>query len=1017
MTVVPPHEADRLRALQRYAMLDTAPEPAFDRAVRMTARVLRAPLAAISLVDAERIWFKARTGFTTAEIPRAGALCAHTVQLGRTYVVADTLELGMPAAPPGVRFYCGAPLTTPDGFCIGTLCAMDIVPRPDFGGEALAALADLAATVMAELERRKDQLLLEAASRRLALINEVLLLTGSADGFVTAVEAVMRLLCRELDAMIGMLWTRSADGQFIRLAGLGTGEGLPPECSEIVRSAFPFPVGQSLLARLLQTGGRLAVPQVTGELAAQYPLLHFGRLHGMHSLTAESLVVGDQRCLLVFCFATQRQDLDQAADLLRDVGQAIRPALQRKQAQDQLALMNDVLARCGGAGSFAVAVESTLALLNERTDALFGMMCTRSSDDTNIRLGAIALSAGVPPAFRQLAMAQFPYPAGKLLLARLLDGEGRMVVPQLTEDMTRKYPLTRFGYEHGVRSFAAQSIAVGDTRYLLLLAYATERHDLNSVVDLTREIGQAIRPVLQRKQAQDRLSLLQAAVDAASDAVAITDAAGDRSGDYRLIYTNPAFARMSGFGPDEVQGRGVGFLRGPGTDPAAVRALDESAAAGAPARIELLNYRRDGTPFWADLSNTPITGDHGEVSHWIGVTRDVTQRRADQEALQHLTAALQERTRELTDVARLARVGSWRWIGAERRFEFSDELYDIFGVPPGSVAPTLEGFYGLLHPEDRAAAYAASERAFALGQNLLCEARIQLPEGKLRTIIWNARPIRDGAGKVVELRGYGQDITEQRDTEAALRHGEKLRTLGQLTGGIAHEFNNLLTVILANLDLAADSAALTQELRSELESARRAAIGATDLTRRLLSFARAEPLRIELTDLNTWLVPLRDMTRPILGTRYTVTLRTDPGLPPCPVDRSQLESAVLNLILNARDAMPQGGIIRIETERMNVPPGARGALADVRPGHYAVVALRDNGAGMAPSVANRAFEPFFTTKASGSGSGLGLSMVLSFARNSGGTATIESRTGKGTVVHILLPLEPQPPAEVSPAEA
>ena len=146
------------------------------------------------------------------------------------------------------------------------------------------------------------------------------------------------------------------------------------------------------------------------------------------------------------------------------------------------------------------------------------------------------------------------------------------------------------------------------------------------------------------------------------------------------------------------------------------------------------------------------------------------------------------------------------------------------------------------------------------------------------------------------------------------------------------------------------------------------------------------------------------MATSTLGNRYQIALRADPALPPLAVDRSQLEGAVLNLILNARDAMPTGGAIAIETERMEVPPGAGGALSDLLPGNYAVVAVRDNGAGMPPDVAERAFEPFFTTKPAGSGTGLGLSMVLGFARQSGGTALLETAPGRGTVVRIVLPL-------------
>jgi len=387
-----------------------------------------------------------------------------------------------------------------------------------------------------------------------------------------------------------------------------------------------------------------------------------------------------------------------------------------------------------------------------------------------------------------------------------------------------------------------------------------------------------------------------------------------------------------------------------------------------------------------------------------GAVMTELERRATHDALRRLADELQERTAQLTEMARLARIGSWSWRAGDDAMEWSDETYDLFGVSRAGFTPTVEGFFGVLHPEDGPRARAAGWHAMQSSADLHVEVRVPLSGGRLRTIIWNGSVRRAADGTAQELRGYCQDVTERRETEAALRHGEKLRTLGQLTGGIAHEFNNLLTIVQANLEIALDETDHLADARPELEAARRAAAAGTELTTRLLSFARSEPLRSDVTDISTWLGPLRDMATRTLGSRYQMTLKTDPALPPVALDRSQLEGAVLNLILNARDAMPTGGAIAIETERMTVPPGARGALADLMPGSYAVVAVRDNGAGMPSEVAGRVFEPFFTTKPPGSGTGLGLSMVLSFARQSGGTTLIETAPGQGTVVRIVLPL-------------
>jgi signal transduction histidine kinase len=335
--------------------------------------------------------------------------------------------------------------------------------------------------------------------------------------------------------------------------------------------------------------------------------------------------------------------------------------------------------------------------------------------------------------------------------------------------------------------------------------------------------------------------------------------------------------------------------------------------------------------------------------------------------------------------------------------EWSDETFGLFGQTRDRFTPTVESFFSLLHPEDAACARAAGWHALRTGDDLHVEARVPLSGGRMRTIIWSGSVHRGADGATAELRGYCQDITERRDTEAALRHGEKLRALGKLTGGIAHEFNNLLTIVQANLEIALDESETLADARPELEAARRAAHAGTELTARLLSFARSEPLRSEATDIGAWLGRLRDMATPTLGVRYHLTLRADPALPPVAVDRSQLEGAVLNLILNARDAMPEGGAISVETACVQIADAAAADPPALPAGRYVAITVRDNGSGMPPEVAARALEPFFSTKPVGSGTGLGLSMVQQFALHAGGGESLRSAPGAGTSVRIVLP--------------
>lgn len=252
---------------------------------------------------------------------------------------------------------------------------------------------------------------------------------------------------------------------------------------------------------------------------------------------------------------------------------------------------------------------------------------------------------------------------------------------------------------------------------------------------------------------------------------------------------------------------------------------------------------------------------------------------------------------------------------------------------------------------------------------------------------------------------YFQDVTQRIETEEQLRQSQKMDALGKLTGGVAHDFNNLLTVILGNAEALIDRSgpdALPDKLRKPVELIRVAGERAAELTHRLLAFARRQPLDPVETDVNELLQGFDDLLERTLGEHVTVRLERGEPLWPTVVDRNELHNAILNLAINARDAMPDGGVVTIRTANrvVDARQAAEWGLAE---GDYVSVSVTDTGEGMPPEVIARAFEPFFTTKPAGKGSGLGLSMVYGFAQQSGGLARIDSRPGAGTAVSVLLP--------------
>jgi PAS domain S-box-containing protein len=322
-------------------------------------------------------------------------------------------------------------------------------------------------------------------------------------------------------------------------------------------------------------------------------------------------------------------------------------------------------------------------------------------------------------------------------------------------------------------------------------------------------------------------------------------------------------------------------------------------------------------------------------------------------------------------------------------------------------------FFDLVHPDDRERTVAETRRVGQGQATLLFENRYQHADGTYRVLSWTAVPGEE------HLHAVGRDVTEQRELEEAFRQSQKMEAVGQLTGGIAHDFNNLLTGIVGSLDLLSTRLAqgrtdvAERYITAALTSAQRAAA----LTHRLLAFARRQPLDPRPVDANALVASLEDLVRRTLGETITLETRLTDGLWPTLCDANQLESAILNLAINARDAMPEGGRLTIETRNVELDAVFAAAHGDVAPGPYIRLAVTDTGIGMTPAVIARAFDPFFTTKPLGQGTGLGLSMIYGFARQSDGHAVITSEPGRGTTVSLYLPRHAGPLAEEAPAPA
>jgi PAS domain S-box-containing protein len=328
----------------------------------------------------------------------------------------------------------------------------------------------------------------------------------------------------------------------------------------------------------------------------------------------------------------------------------------------------------------------------------------------------------------------------------------------------------------------------------------------------------------------------------------------------------------------------------------------------------------------------------------------------------------------------------------------SESMASTVGYRPTAFVENAELWAERIHPADRTAVL-AKVAAVVSSQTLSVEYRWRCADGSERLFLDQGILVRDDRGEPREIIGTCTDITYRRQLEQQLFQSQKMEAIGQLTGGIAHDFNNMLSVIIWNLDLMTRSLKSGGKDYDRARNALGAALNGAELIRQLLTFARQQPQRAQLIDLNELVPRMARLLGPVVGGEIQLEIRLPKDAWPIFVDRAQMESALLNLALNARDAMPDGGTLTIEVANVDL------TNADLQPspGSYVTLAVSDTGVGMPQEVIDRAFEPFFTTKGQGKGTGLGLSMVYGFIKQSNGHATIDSTLGKGTIVRLYLP--------------
>ncbi|HUE95710.1 MAG TPA: PAS domain-containing protein, partial [Longimicrobiaceae bacterium] len=391
----------------------------------------------------------------------------------------------------------------------------------------------------------------------------------------------------------------------------------------------------------------------------------------------------------------------------------------------------------------------------------------------------------------------------------------------------------------------------------------------------------------------------------------------------------------------------------------------------------------------------------GQILRWFGTCTDVHDERMALEAAEESQERFRAVTSATNDVV-------WDWDLATDSLWRNDNVESVLGIALKDLGSDVGAWFQRIHPEDRERVMDGLNAAIERGQDRWAdEYRFMRADGTVAHLLDRGQLIRGRGLEPVRMVGAITDLTERHRLETELRQAQKMEAIGKLTGGIAHDFNNLLTVITNFSEMMLEDLTEEHRLREDLNEIRKAASRASSLTRQLLAYSRKQVLQPRDLDLNEVLGDIQKLLCSTIGEHIALDFLPARGLPTVHVDPGQVDQVIINLAVNARDAMPHGGILTMATEVACVR-AEQARKAGIPPGDFVVLSVRDTGLGMDAAVRARAFDPFFTTKPSGEGTGLGLSTVFGIVTQSGGFIELESEVGEGSVFRVYLPVDTAP---------
>lgn len=581
-------------------------------------------------------------------------------------------------------------------------------------------------------------------------------------------------------------------------------------------------------------------------------------------------------------------------------------------------------------------------------------------------------------------------PFGCYKIGRVASGEETsFLIPDVVQDP--RVPHHEWARELGLSSFAGYRIRPRNGETIGVLALFSKRAISAEEDAMLRSLSNLVVPVIEAARVDATLRANEKILNRAQALGRLGSWHLDVAGN-RLEWSEETY-RIFGVPPGMAMTYEAFLERVHPEDRDAVRAAWSAALGGAPYDT-VHRILVNGEVRWIRERAELEFDVQGRLVGGLGTAQDITERRRSEEMLQ-------VHRQRLEMALEAARLGVWEYDFGSQRHYWSPELYRSLGLP--EVEASGAEMMRLIHPDDAPMVEAAMEKAIASQGLYRCEYRMSI-DGRIVWVDDRARIIRDDAGRPVRAIGTIQNVTERKLLESQLRQAQKIEAIGQLAGGVAHDFNNILAAILMHLGLLEMSSSLDPETCAGLKELRIEAQRAASLTRQLLLFSRRSVMETRPLGLNEVVGNLLKMLGRLIGEQIQLVFAPETRpLPPTPGDPGMLEQVVMNLVVNARDAMPKGGRITLSTAAVEVDEQAVAVNPGRRPGRFVCLAVADTGVGIDEHTLKRIFEPFFTTKEAGRGTGLGLATVHGIIAQHRGWVEVESELGKGTTFRVYLP--------------